>query len=79
MILQCPECQARFLVADHLIPAEGRTVRCGACKHQWHVMKEDTPATEARVVRRGLAVPWVLSVDCGAFDGWDMGGTPWFR
>ncbi len=37
MILNCPQCSARFLVADSLIPAGGRTVRCGACTHQWHV------------------------------------------
>lgn len=37
MILNCPECKARFLVADALIPNEGRTVRCGNCAHQWHV------------------------------------------
>ena len=37
MILNCPNCQARFLVADALIPASGRTVRCGSCHHQWHV------------------------------------------
>lgn len=38
MILDCPKCSARFLVADRLIPHDGRTVRCGACSHQWHVM-----------------------------------------
>lgn len=37
MILDCPQCHARFLVADNLIPAAGRTVRCGACAHSWHV------------------------------------------
>lgn len=37
MILSCPNCNARFLVADGLIPTEGRTVRCGACSHQWFV------------------------------------------
>lgn len=36
MILTCPECTARFAVPDALIPAEGRTVKCGRCAHQWH-------------------------------------------
>jgi len=49
MILECPQCSTRFLVADHLIPPEGRTVKCGACKHDWHVVPEenktDTPQT----------------------------------
>lgn len=37
MILNCPQCTSRFLVADSLIPPEGRSVRCGACSHQWFV------------------------------------------
>lgn len=45
MILTCPECQARFAVADRLIPPEGRTVRCGKCTHEWHV--NPAPAAEA--------------------------------
>lgn len=36
MILQCPECSARFAVPDGLVPPEGRTVKCGRCAHQWH-------------------------------------------
>ena len=37
MILDCPQCSARFLVADALIPPQGRRVRCGTCAHEWHV------------------------------------------
>lgn len=37
MILDCPHCHARFLVADALIPPAGRTVKCGKCTQQWHV------------------------------------------
>jgi predicted Zn finger-like uncharacterized protein len=37
MILQCPSCNARFLVADALIPPAGRNVRCGACHFQWFI------------------------------------------
>lgn len=45
MIITCPKCSANFLVADALIPAHGRTVRCGACKHQWHAHKQEDAAT----------------------------------
>ena len=44
MILLCPSCSARFLVADALIPPAGRTVRCGACKHEWFVQAPAPPA-----------------------------------
>jgi predicted Zn finger-like uncharacterized protein len=35
MILTCPACTTRFLIADLTIPTEGRDVRCGRCKHVW--------------------------------------------
>lgn len=43
MILQCPSCAARFLVADSMVPPAGRTVKCGKCSNQWFV----TPQTSA--------------------------------
>lgn len=36
MILECPACHARFLIADAAVGTAGRSVRCGRCKHQWH-------------------------------------------
>lgn len=35
MILQCKNCNARYLVPDHAIGADGRTVRCARCLHTW--------------------------------------------
>jgi len=36
MIVSCPSCAARFRVADELIGADGRLVRCGRCAYSWH-------------------------------------------
>lgn len=35
MIVACPLCQTRFLVAAGLFTGGGRSVRCGRCRHVW--------------------------------------------
>ncbi|MBW6511568.1 MAG: zinc-ribbon domain-containing protein [Desulfuromonadaceae bacterium] len=37
MIIECPECQARFKLADEKIKPEGTKVRCSKCKHVFTV------------------------------------------
>jgi len=41
MILQCKNCNARYLVPDNSIGAEGRTVRCARCLHEWFQPHQD--------------------------------------
>lgn len=41
MLLTCPECAAKYNVADGAIPARGRTVRCAACQHTWRQSPDD--------------------------------------
>lgn len=35
MLIVCPRCSARYLVADTVIGPAGRRVRCAACQHVW--------------------------------------------
>lgn len=35
MLLVCPECDAKYQIADGAIPEKGRNVRCAACGHYW--------------------------------------------
>lgn len=40
MILTCPSCGARYLIASDTIGETGRDVRCTKCLHQWHQPSE---------------------------------------
>lgn len=59
MILSCPSCHARFSVADHLIPPEGRVVRCSRCAHAWEVIKTSfsSPLPEPEITEKKIPVP----------------------
>ncbi|MBM3617400.1 MAG: DUF3426 domain-containing protein [Alphaproteobacteria bacterium] len=50
MILECPHCSNRYLVDKRAIGAEGRTVRCAKCKHQWHAMPDATDVEKTPIV-----------------------------
>jgi len=41
MILECPQCEARFRVPSDALGARGRRVRCGACGHVWTAYADD--------------------------------------
>jgi predicted Zn finger-like uncharacterized protein len=44
MLLVCPSCRTRYVVADSAIGANGRQVRCANCRHSWF---QDGPSTVA--------------------------------
>ncbi len=49
MILQCQNCNARYLIPDQSLGADGRTVRCARCSHSWFEkpqIKEEKTAEE---------------------------------
>ena len=47
MILTCPACETQYYAEDARIPAEGREVRCPACRHAWTVHPEGSEAGAA--------------------------------
>ncbi|MEM8633959.1 MAG: zinc-ribbon domain-containing protein [Pseudomonadota bacterium] len=52
MILTCPSCETQYFADDESIGDSGRSVKCAACGHSWHVhgsggIEEDVPATVA--------------------------------
>jgi predicted Zn finger-like uncharacterized protein len=49
MLLICPECSAKYNVADGAIPSAGRSVRCAACNHAWTQLPEAPVATAANL------------------------------
>ena len=44
MIATCPECRKRYRLADDVVPAGGRSVRCAACGHGWTVLPDGSAA-----------------------------------
>ncbi|MCY4394038.1 MAG: zinc-ribbon domain-containing protein [Rhodospirillaceae bacterium] len=59
MILSCPNCSTRFLVDASALGSAGRTVRCGACGHEWR-QEPEKPAVHT------FAVPASDAGDSGA-------------
>jgi len=60
MILECPECHAKFMVADALLAPAGRTVRCGSCTHSWFVTP---PAASTSKIEVEAPEPSVVTED----------------
>ena len=41
MIITCPNCKKNFKIDNHLLPKEGRELKCGSCDHVWFYKIED--------------------------------------
>ena len=66
MIVSCPECGARYRLADDAIPADGRAMRCASCKHRWFELGPEPvappPAPEVQAPARRVIAPVVDAV-----------------
>lgn len=52
MMLTCPNCAARYLLAPAALGPQGRDVRCAKCDHEWFAeveIEEELPAIEEEV------------------------------
>ena len=54
MILQCPNCGTRYVVAPQAIGPQGRRVRCANCKNQWHA---EPPSADLEEVPEQVVQP----------------------
>ncbi|MBH67033.1 MAG: hypothetical protein CMM58_01650 [Rhodospirillaceae bacterium] len=66
MRIICPDCSAQFDVPDGAIKSDGRKLRCGQCKHEWHQLPvfEDEPGgtSEGELRSDELSLPDRFSV-----------------
>ena len=67
MRIICPACSAQFDVPDGAIRNDGRKLRCGQCKHEWHhlpVFEDELSETNGGEPRpEELSLPDQLTVD----------------
>lgn len=57
MIIRCPQCKTGYNVPDNSIGADGRTVRCTQCGHEWHAMPEVKQDEESAAQEEKIAPP----------------------
>ena len=57
MRLTCPNCSARYEVADSMVPPEGRDVQCSNCSTTWFQPGRRTDVEPAIAPKRGDATP----------------------
>lgn len=55
MILTCPSCDTQYFADDTTIGDSGRTVKCAACGHSWHVTGQGAEGASAPAAVAGGA------------------------
>lgn len=55
MILTCPSCETQYFADDSTIGDSGRSVKCAACAHTWHVHPSGIAPSEPVVAAAGGA------------------------
>ncbi len=61
MILTCPSCETQYFADDSTIGDSGRSVKCAACTHTWHVQPEGAiPRQPAELATAGAHAAYRL-------------------
>ena len=68
MIVSCPECGARYRLADDAIPADGRAMRCASCKHRWFELGPEEPVVVPGAPREPAAAALLVPRDTQSID-----------
>jgi len=63
MIIECPECRARYQVPDGTVGTTGRTVRCANCRHSWYQEPQDELSGEDWEEEEAFASPVAAEPD----------------
>ncbi len=72
MILTCPSCSARYLIASDTIGDSGRAVRCAKCKTEWHQQSEKDSLDD--LIKRVKSE--TVDIDFGETSGWNPPPPP---
>ncbi|MCF8483182.1 MAG: zinc-ribbon domain-containing protein [Rhodospirillum sp.] len=57
MIIDCPQCSAKFNLPDGALGTKGRKLKCAKCGHTWHQASLDTPVPSAAIPSAPVAPP----------------------
>lgn len=61
MTVQCPQCQTKYLLPDHLLGPRGARVRCPGCGHRFDVARGEGTSVPEAATRATADVPGAAS------------------
>ena len=56
MIISCEKCAKKFIVADNLIPLDGRNLKCSSCGYKWFFKKEIKTEKPKKLIKKQIEI-----------------------